>query len=279
MTSQSTLLLLRERLLQDADPHLLEFVSTPTRCHDILVMSLGQFCAEAGVDERQATAFFKAFGANSFLTFKRILRDCLYSEPTELGTVSRSTASIASEIIRDELLNLTELWQNLDCAGLQRLAEDIATASEIFIIGQGTSSTYARELSRMLGTLGINSRFSSLKDPEQFAELELALGRDPLMITFAFPRYSKPLLMRIRALKQRGLRLVSITDRSRSPYASLADYYFTLPVRSFDFADSHCAGMAWINILSITIALRNKEKVFSKMQEREMHIDEMNMFL
>jgi hypothetical protein len=50
-------------------------------------------------------------------------------------------------------------------------------------------------------------------------------------------------------------------------------------VRSFDFADSHCAGMAWINILSITIALRNKEKVFSKMQEREMHIDEMNMFL
>jgi DNA-binding MurR/RpiR family transcriptional regulator len=184
-----------------------------------------------------------------------------------------------SEIIRDELLNLTELWQNLDCAGLQRLAEDIATASEIFIIGQGTSSTYARELSRMLGTLGINSRFTSLKDPEQFAELELALGRDPLMITFAFPRYSKPLLMRIRALKQRGLRLVSITDRIRSPYASLADYYFTLPVRSFDFADSHCAGMAWINILSITIALRNKEKVFSKMQEREMHIDEMNMFL
>ena len=195
MTSQSTLLLLRERLLHDADPHLLEFVSTPTRCHDILVMSLGQFCAEAGVDERQATAFFKAFGANSFLTFKRILRECLYSEPTELGTVSRSTASIASEIIRDELLNLTELWQNLDCAGLQRLAEDIATASEIFIIGQGTSSTYARELSRMLGTLGINSRFSSLKDPEQFAELELALGRDPLLITFAFPRYSKPLLI------------------------------------------------------------------------------------
>lgn len=279
MTSQSTLTLLREHLIENADTQLLSFVAEPENSHDILVMSLGQFCAAAGVDEGRAMVFFKAFGANSFLIFKRILRECLYSEPTELGTVSRSVSSVAAEVIRDELMNLTEFWQKLDSAGIQRLAEDITTASKVIVIGQGTSSTYAHELVRILRTLNVPAQFNSLKTAEQFTEIEAEGKQNALVISFAFPRYSKALLMWLRALKQRGVRLVTITDRLISPYASLGDYYFTLPVRSFDFADSHCAGMAFINVVAVTIALLDQEKAFSRMQELEMRVDEMNMFL
>ena len=69
MTHAENMAKLRTYLKEETDPQLLAFVSEPTTIHNLLNMALGQFCVAAGIDQHQAMAFFKAFGANSFLGF------------------------------------------------------------------------------------------------------------------------------------------------------------------------------------------------------------------
>ena len=157
MITESSKALLQRYLQEDVDENLLNYVATNASGHSILYMSLEQFCTKAGIDEVQAFAFFKAFGVNSFLAFKRILRDCLYCENTEWGVTSRSISSIADDVLRYEIHNLTELAATLDCTMVRRLAQDIQKAGEIIAFGRGATEPYAHNLTRMLRQLGIRA--------------------------------------------------------------------------------------------------------------------------
>ena len=279
MTRSENMVKLRAYMQEEADPQLLAFVSDPTTIHNILTMALGQFCAASGADVPHAMAFFKAFGANSFLGFKRIVRECLYSEPAGEGLQTRSTSSIANEIIRNEIQNLGDFWHNLDCAGIERLARDIHAAREVWLLGQGASSVYIKALSHILQLTNIPSRIVTMKEEDMLELQQMPVQDRPLVIAFSFFRYSKKVQMRLRAIKQLHTPLVCITDRDHSPAAAIGDYYFTLPVRSFDFTDSFCAGMTFINILAVTLTTMDRERAFTRFQQREIRLDENNMFL
>ena len=277
MTRYENMTKLRTHMREKADPRLLDFVADPTTIHDVLLMSLGQFCMKAGVDEHEAMAFFKAFGVNSLLSFKQIIRECLYSDDD--GIQPRSTSSIASEIIRNEIQNIGDIWQNLDCEGIERLARDILAAREVWLFGLGAAEIYANALSNTLSVLSIPHRTIYMREENLLTLQQTAPQDRPLVIAFSFPRYSKRVQMWLRAIKQSNTPLVCVTDRDGSPAAALSDYYFTLPVRSFDFTDSFCAGTVFVNILAVTIAAIDREHTFTKMQEREIKLDEKNMFL
>lgn len=279
MTRYENMAKLRAHLREEADPRLLDLVSDPTTIHDVLVMSLGQFCMVADVDEGDAMAFFRAFGANSFLNFKQVVRECLYSDLSPQGLQPRSTTSIANEILRCEMQNLSDFWRDLDCGGIDRLARDILSAREIWLFGQGASSVYTKALSHILWVSNIPYRITDMPEEDLLALQQAAPQDRPLVIAFAFPRYSKRILMRLRAIKQSQTPLVCVTDRERSPAAAIGDYYFTLPVRSFDFTDSFCAGMTFINVLAAAITAADRERAFARMQDREIKLDEKNMFL
>ena len=277
MITESNKALLQRYLQEDVDENLLNYVATNTSGHSILYMSLEQFCTKAGIDEEQAFAFFKAFGVNSFLAFKRILRDCLYCENTEWGVTSRSISSIADDVLRYEIQNLTELAATLDCTMVHRLAQDIQKAGEVIAFGRGATEPYAHNLTRMLRQLGIRAVQPSNRDLEDTTYLS-TLDSSALVIVFGFPRYSKDAILRLKLLKQQSVRIVSITDSHDSPYAFLSEYSFVMPMRSFDFTDAYAAGMAFINILSITLAVLNRERTLNRLQNRDAMIDEMNMF-
>lgn len=279
MTRYENMTKLRAHLKEEADPRLLDLVADPTTIHDLLVMSLGQFCVAANVDEGGAMAFFKAFGANSFLSFKQVVRECLYSDPAGDRSQPRSISSLASEILRCEMQNLGDFWQSLDCGGIDRLARDILAAREVWLFGQGASSVYTKAFSHILRVANIPFRVTNMPEDDLLALHRTAPQDRPLVIAFSFPRYSKQSQMRLRAIKQSQTPLVCVTDRDRSPAAAIGDYYFTLPVRSFDFTDSFCAGMTFINILAVTITTLDRERAFARMQEREIKLDEKNMFL
>lgn len=276
MMNESVYQWLRSHLKGEADEHLLTFTANNANGQSILFMSLEQFCSAAGVDEGRALRFFSSFGLNSFVGFKRLLRESLYCDMTEQGVVSRSISSIADEVIRYELQNLADLSRTIDTVQIRRLAQDILSASNVVILFQSMSSPPSHTLARAFRTLGINYMVAT-KARLDTSDLS-ALDHTALLIAFGFPRYAKDALMRLKQLKQQGIRIVSVTDNPESPFAFLSDYYFTLPARSFDFTDSHSASTAFISILSITIGMLERERVFDRLQAQETKLDDMNMF-
>ena len=280
MRSESIYNLLRQHIQDGAEvnENLLSFVANNSNGQSVLYMSLEQFCGAAGINYSEASAFFHSFGINSFLSFKSLLRECLYSEMTECGMVNRTIASIADEVVRYEMQNLCDFSKSIDCVKMKRLAEDIMNASEVVLFVHDYSSPSAHNMARMLRVLKIEHHISSTKSTEDANRL-LNLSDSALVITFGFPRYSKDVLLRLKCLKQKGVRIVSLTDSSESPFAFLSDYYFTIPLRSFDFTDSYSATMVFISILSVWLAMMSREETFPRFQKREQIVDDMNMFL
>ena len=278
MRSESIYKLLREHAPGDVNEALLSFIVRNSNGHSILYMSQEQFCAAAGVSEEEAAAFFLSFGANSFLAFKRLLRECLYKESTELGTMDRSIASIADEVIRYEMQNLSDFSRSIDCTMIKRFAQDILNAGEVVLFTHSIYSPLVDYMAKMLCTLGI--KFSIMSPERILGNVNLFNPPESsLIITFGFPRYSKASLLHLKHLKQQGARIVAVTDGPNSPFAFLSEYFFTVPLRSFDFTESYCGGMALVSILSLWIGILNGEDTFLHLQSREEIVDDRNMFL
>lgn len=277
MFNESTYKLLLAHAHGEVNEELLSFVANNSNGSSILYMSMERFCEIAGIDECQAMNFFRSFGANSFLAFKNLLRETLYSEATSLGVTDRSISSIADEVIRYEIQNLAIFSQTIDCLNIKRLAKEILSASEVILFSYDHYAPILDNLARMFRVLGIKFNIVTSTNIEDNIDIP-AISKSSLILTFGFPRYSKAGLLRLKHLKQHGAHIVSVTDNSDSPLVFLSDYYFTLPICSFDFTDSYSAVMAFVSILSITIGIENKEVTLSRLQNREELIDDMNMF-
>ena len=278
MYNESVYTQLYEHAEGEFDENILSFIVQNSNGHSILYMSLEQFCEAAAISENEAFDFFKAFGTNSFLSFKHLLRASLYNETSELGISDRSLNNIAHEVIMYEMQNLASFAQSLDCTQIKRLARDIMDAPEIILFNHSIYSVPADYLAKMLRTLGIRFQITS----PMLIEENNHLFKNPessLIITFGFPRYSKASLLHLKRLKQQGARIVSVTDSPDSPFAFLSEYYFTVPSRSFDYTESYSASNAFISILSVSLGMLDKEQMLMTLQKREEQLDDMNMYL
>ena len=275
MARNTTRQVLCTYLKEEVDPALLDF--TAAEVHKVLYYSQEQFCALAGITEDQALSFFRAFGTDSFLAFKYILRKCLYYEIRDGKPVKRSLNSLSDEVLQQEIRNLTELSAGLDHDMVDRLAEDILSAPEVELFFSNAMEPSASALSRMLKLLGIRVR--SFPRNSSFDETALdSIPPDALVIVFGHMRYSMTLLIQIKLLRQRGMRVVCFTDYPTSPYIPLSDYHFILPTASFDFTDSSTAGTVFMQILTLCVGMKREEDLYSTMHQKAIQTQENNMF-
>lgn len=275
MSEKYTRKTLREKLTERLGRELADYVVSNTST--ILYMKLETFCAAAGISREQAAAVFEAFGAGNFMEFKDVLRDSLYYESGSDSIRRRSISSITDEIVRFELKNLTDLAGNMDYELLARLTQDVLAASEVLVIGARACTPYALYLTRMLLKLGIRARFF---DPAGDDRCDLVSTIDPsaLVIVFGMARYYRDSLVTVRMLKQRGIRVIGITDSAQSPYVMLSDYSFVMPIRSFDFSDSYSAGMAFVSVLVFSLFLEDEENMRDRLHSFDVMTEDMGIF-
>ena len=99
-----------------------------------------------------------------------------------------------------------------------------------------------------------------------------------LVISFGIARYSRRSVLQLRALRQRGFRIVAFTDRHDSPWVDLSDYCFFMPLRGFDFVDSYTAGFTLVNTLLLNMGLQDEQKLISKLNTHDATLEDMDVF-
>lgn len=275
MASNSTKAMLRAHLKNAVDEDLLDYVAQ--NANKLLYITQEQFCQKACITSEQALSFFQAFGTDSFIAFKYILRKSLYYEATDLGVVKRPLWSLADESFHYELQNLTKMMATLDYEKIEQLAQDIWNASEVNIICFGSTKPLGFSLHRILEMFRIRTRLF-LRGGKDDEPVLSAIDPTCLLIAFGFARYSRNYILRMKMLQQRGFRIVSITDSIDSPFIPLSDYHFILPVDSFDFNDSYSAGAMFLNILALCIGTQEEDVLFSRMRDFDIETQEGNMF-
>lgn len=246
---------LRRNLVNPVDEKLFAF--TADNLHTILYSNMDRLSMLSQASEEELHGLFRGFGADSLEEFKDVLRPILYQSPAE-SIAKRPMQSIMDEMFSKEISNLQDLVRELDLTKLDMLTQEILSAPEVLVVCSPGTQSYAGPLTRNLCKLGIKAQ--TLVGNMGLADYYGCHDRSPLVIAFGFNLYYKPSVFTLRSLRQRGFRIISVTDREDSPFALLSDYYFIIRRRSFDFLESYTAGMAWINLLLLHIASQDVER-------------------
>lgn len=276
MKSSSNKVLLRQFLKGHVDEQLFDYVAH--NANNVLFYSFEQLCDRANVSQEELHAFFRAFGVDSLNAFKEFLRNVIYYEASPLGIIKRPLTSIANEVIRYEVKNLTDYAERLDCELLERLAKDILSASEVIVFGSRVAQAYANVFVNQMNTLGVKTRtFHAPWDDSVYSYLN-TLDSNAIVIAFGVSRYHNDDILRMKQLRDRGIHTVGITDTEDSPFALLSDYYLLFPVQSLDFLDSYTAGMTLVNLLVLSIGMQDERKMITSLNAHDAVAEDMGLF-
>lgn len=141
----------------------------------------------------------------------------------------------------------------LDEAALQRAVDTLTAAQTIYVVARRRSYPVASYLAYAFGKLKIRYQLVDSApglDPEM---LEFATAQDAAIV-ISFSPYSSATLDHSRALIDRGVSVVAITDSAFSPLAQTATQWFELAEADYSGFRSLAATMALSMTLAVAVA-------------------------
>lgn len=242
--------------------------------NSVLYSTFDKLCYFAKCNSDELNDFLKALGFNDLITFKKVLRELQNQELIESKESQQSIRSIIDMVTRYELGNITEFSNNINLELLDRLAQDLLAASNVYILGSVPLSYYATFI---FNTNGIKAvRLDGIGS--NYISTILNIDKSSLIFAFGYSRYTKNNIVLLNTLKKNGYNIVSITDYQESPLAEISDYSLVVPVHSYDYTTSYTSTFMLLNVLSIYISSQDRTILFQKLQKYDELTQSMEFF-
>lgn len=252
---------LMEKAVGPVDNRILGYVVN--NFNSVAYMNHDKLCYHAQCSDAELNAFFRAFGTQDLLSFKAMLREVVYNEsdgPDDLE--DRSIRGIADMVMRHEMANIAEFSASLDEGLISRFAQDLLSASEVYIVGMHSATSTALYASDILNKVGVKARVIDTADVASVVNME----RTGLVLAISYSRYHKGTLNLLRHLRKNGYNIVSITDYPMSPAGKLSDYCFCCPRHSHDYTVSSLTLSMLLNIVAIHIGMQDKSGLVNRIR-------------
>lgn len=231
-------------------------------------MSLNELSEAANVTPVTVMRFVKSLGYENYSDFKKEYQGYIQTMISPRNVVRKSTSeSIAanSEIIeqirQNEKRLLDESYQMISDDHLLNAVSLIKQAKKIYLVAKNLSEPIANIFQKRLTFLGLNSEILNLDNinllPRTLANAD---GLD-VFVVFTFPNYSPIIGYVAKCARQRGSRIICITDKTTSPPACYSDIILLCHTASVVFYNSMTAPMSIVNILATLLAIELKEKL------------------
>ena len=257
----------------------------------VAFMTARQLAQECGVSESTVMRFVTTLGYTGYPDFLRTLQGIVNNELTAVERLEitpqgkeergrlrrRSNERLVRKIILKEIENLKGLHNQLSEEEFDRAVEEIIKAKRVIIIGFRVSASLVIYFGYILKKVKemvfvITHGGSTVYD--QIGSLE----KDSLIVAICFRRYPSELIDVLRYCKNRGLRILAITDSMVSPVAAMADLIQVVEYAGESFVDNFAAPICFINGLIAETAMRNKKKSLSMLNKLEKIAEEQKIY-
>lgn len=254
---------LMEKAVGPVDSRILGYIVN--NFNSVAYMNYDKLCYHAQCSAEELDAFFRSFGTEDLLSFKAMLREVVYNEsdgPDDLE--DRSIRGIADMVMRHEMANIAEFSASLDEGLISRFAQDLLSASEVYVIGMHTATSSAIYASTILNKVGIKARVVDMAT--DYVSNVVNMERTGLVLAISYSRYHKGTINLLSHLRKNGHNIVSITDYPMSPAGKLSDYCFCCPRHSHDYTVSSLTISMLLNIVAIHIGMQDKSGLVNRIR-------------
>ena len=259
---------IKEAMLQRAvgkvDEGLLDYLIE--EFNRVTFMAEDKLCYAAGCTKEGLHRMCEAFGAKSLLELMALLREVVYRETESTHPAGeRTLREIADTMMRYEMGNIAEFNTGVDFAMVDRLAQDLSTATEVYIVGVRSSAPMSIYAAHILSSAGIRTR--KLDVAENYVDGVVNMDRAGLVLALDFTRYHKGTLVLLNMLRKNGFNIAAITDSHDAPVARVANYSICVPRHSHDYTDSFVTTTMLLNMLAIYIGMQDKDGLVNRLRQ------------
>jgi DNA-binding MurR/RpiR family transcriptional regulator len=231
-------------------------------------LNIDEFAGEVAVSIATANRFARAlnfagypqFRAELARGFEAILAPVESLRSNLKQPTGTQQAMVAS--LRETVANLEHTLQALQHQPCEQAVSLIAEAEQVLTLGWGSSAYLAGVLQHELEPLC--SRVGSLAQaggPSHAARQLVKRGPRDLLIALAFPRYVEDTIALTRLARERGVKVLALTDEPSSPLVPLADVTLYAHVSRQVAPTSNATVLALLEALVAALAHRTEGAV------------------
>ncbi|HAX51695.1 RpiR family transcriptional regulator [Muricomes intestini] len=217
----------------------------------------------SGVSEATVVRMCQHAGYTGYWPFRTMLaRDMGMMERTR--NIEQDKENIADDIFQKYSSIIQNISNNLDTTTLSESARLIDNCNEIHVIAAGDTGTLARHMGFCLGRIGIRATYSGLAD-YYLNTINLA-DKNDVVCAISKSGVTKAVIQGAELAREKGLKVIAITEYNNSRLAELADYVLLSKGDSlrFDYYKNYNHLSETVVIEALLELVKNVDKIVEK---------------
>lgn len=214
--------------------------------------------AQAGVQPSTLVRFAQTFGYSGFTDLQEVFKVYLRGGGAEART-DGDTGTLVEGFVRASAASLARVAERLDGQAFEAMAQALAVAEIVYVIGSKRAFSAASYVSLALSKLDIRNVAMDNVGSSAFEHLRLATQADAVL-AFSFTPYNSVTPELAASAAERGVPVLSVTDSAFSPLVPVSKAYVEVVEEDFSGFKSLAATLAVAMALVLRVAqLRGAE--------------------
>lgn len=247
---------------------------------EVATRSLRQVAKQSGLPAPTYSRLARAVGYNNYEALRDKCREELKQKQltlAERAALAKVASNPLSSNQRGEFgalhvatvtNNLNRMIANLDPAQLADVADKLAVAKKIKLVGSLSSQSMVDYLNHIANFASAN--WSVIGQNGISAPVGLAdVDDETVLLTISVSPYLRRTLQITEAASNAGAAIIAITDDINSPVLQFAKYSFIVPTDSLQFFPSHVTILTLLEILVGMVVKRMGDKAHSRIDSVE----------
>ena len=237
-------------------------------------MTASRLGVTVGVSESTVVRFATELGYDGYPHLQRALQEMIRNKLTSVQRMEVAGDRMGGRDVLQTVLHadtdmIRVTLDEIDRDAFQGAVDALMGAQRIYILGVRSSSALASFLVFYFNLLFENVTLVHTNSVSEIFEQVLRVGPGDVLFGISFPRYSKRTLSAMKYARDRGARVIALTDSQLSPLARVADHVLLARSDMASFVDSLVAPLSVINALIVAVGMSRRDEIehtFNKLE-------------
>ena len=237
-------------------------------------MTASRLGVTVGVSESTVVRFATELGYDGYPHLQRALQEMIRNKLTSVQRMEVAGDRMGGRDVLQTVLHadtdmIRQTLDEIDRDAFQGAVDALMGAKRIYILGVRSSSALASFLGFYFNLLFENVTLVHTNSVSEIFEQVLRVGPGDVLFGISFPRYSKRTLSAMKYARDRGARVIALTDSQLSPLARVADHVLLARSDMASFVDSLVAPLSVINALIVAVGMSRRDEIeqtFNKLE-------------
>ena len=243
-------------------------------------MTASRLGVTVGVSESTVVRFATELGYDGYPHLQRALQEMIRNKLTSVQRMEVAGDRMGGRDVLQTVLHadtdmIRVTLDEIDRDAFQGAVDALMGAKRIYILGVRSSSALASFLGFYFNLLFENVTLVHTNSVSEIFEQVLRveeidrIQKGDVLFGISFPRYSKRTLSAMKYARDRGARVIALTDSQLSPLARVADHVLLARSDMASFVDSLVAPLSVINALIVAVGMSRRDEIeqtFNKLE-------------